>query len=131
MPVRGIRGAITVDKNAREAILDATLELLEKMVDANHVDPDDVASAYFTTTPDLNAEFPAVAARQSLGWTHVPLMCGHEMNVPGSLPMCVRILLHVNTDVGPHDIEHFYLRAATALRRDLQPKSQPAADLGG
>ncbi len=131
MPVRGIRGAITVGKNAREAILDATRELLETMVEANSVEADDVASAHFTTTPDLNAEFPAVAARQSLGWTHVPLMCGHEMNVPGSLPMCVRILLHVNTNVGPHDIEHIYLRGAKALRSDLQPESQPATNAGG
>lgn len=130
MPVRGIRGAITVDKNAREAILEATRELLETMVETNSVNVDDVASAHFTTTPDLNAEFPAVAARQSLGWTHVPLMCGHEMNVPGSLPMCVRILLHVNTDVGPHDIEHIYLRGAKALRSDLQPESQPATSAG-
>ena len=130
MPVRGIRGAITVSKNAREEILAGTLELLEAMIEANTLDVDDVASAHFTTTPDLNAEFPAVAARRSLGWTHVPLMCSHEMNVPGSLPMCVRILLHVNTDVGPHDIQHIYLRGAKALRSDLQPETQPSPSPG-
>ena len=119
-----------MSKNAREEILAGTLELLEAMIEANTLDVDDVASAHFTTTPDLNAEFPAVAARRSLGWTHVPLMCSHEMNVPGSLPMCVRILLHVNTDVGPHDIQHIYLRGAKALRSDLQPETQPSPSPG-
>ncbi|MCC6383313.1 MAG: chorismate mutase [Dehalococcoidia bacterium] len=118
MPVRGIRGATTVSKNTKEDILDATRELLAAMVEANDVDPLDVASGWFTTTPDVNAEFPAVAARQ-MGWTFVPLMCGHEMKVPGSLPLCVRILLHVNTDKGAHDIHHVYIRGARALRPDL------------
>ncbi len=118
--VRGIRGATTVERNTREAILDATTELLQLLIDANDIDPDDVASAIFTTTPDLNAEFPAVAARQYFGWTHVALSCGHEMAVPGSLPMCLRILLHVNTDRRQDEVVHVYARGARVLRPDLQ-----------
>jgi chorismate mutase len=89
------------------------------MVDANDVLKEDVASAYFTTTPDLNAEFPAVAARNDFGWTNVALMCGHEMDVPGSLAMCLRILLHVNTEHSQDEIRHVYLRGAAVLRPDL------------
>jgi chorismate mutase len=126
MPVRGIRGATTVAKNTREEIVAAARELLEAMVEANGIVGEDVASAFFTTTPDLNAEFPAVAARQ-MGWTYVPLLCGHEMGVPGSLPLCLRILLHVNTDKGPHDICHVYIRGAGALRPDLGSSTHSTA----
>jgi chorismate mutase len=119
MRLRGIRGAITVDANTREAILQASTELLSAMIVANDVQVGDVASAFFSTTPDLNAEFPALAARESLGWSHVALMCAHEMNVPGSLPMCLRILLHVNTDRSPEQLRFVYLRGAKALRSDL------------
>jgi chorismate mutase len=126
MAVRGIRGATTVDSNSRDAILAATRELLETVIQANDLDPEDVASAWFTTTPDLNAEFPAVAARE-LGWTSVPLMCSHEMSVPGSLPMCLRVLLHVNTEKGPHDIHHVYIRGAGALRPDLASSTHSTA----
>jgi len=118
MAVRGIRGATTVDRNERDEIIAAAKELLQAIIEANEIDPDDVASAWFTTTADLNAEFPAVGARQ-MGWTSVPLMCGHEMSVPGSLPMCLRILLHVNTDKGPHEVQHVYIRGASARRPDL------------
>lgn len=116
---RGIRGATTVEANTREAILAATTELLTEMVRANEVRTEDVASVIFTTSPDLNAEFPAVAAR-TLGWTHVALLCAHEMSVPGSLPMCLRILLHVNTAKGADEIVHVYLRGAGVLRPDMQ-----------
>ena len=119
MVVRGIRGAITVGENDREAILDGTRELLEAMVEANGVETDAIASCHFTTSPDLNAEFPAEATRRLEGWKYVPLLCGHEMNVPGSMQKCVRILLHVNTDAAPQDIQHIYLRDATRLRTDL------------
>jgi len=88
------------------------------MTEANQIRPEDVASVFFTTTPDLTAEFPAVAARQ-MGWDHVALLCGHEMNVPGSLPMCLRILLHVNTEKRPEEIVHVYLRGARALRPEF------------
>lgn len=121
MPVRGVRGATTVEVNAVEAILEATRELLTTMVEANEIDADCVASAYFTTTPDLNAEFPALAARNlAPGWEHVALLCGHEMNVPKALKMCLRILLHVNTDKAAREIRHIYLRGATVLRPDLE-----------
>ncbi len=120
MQCRGIRGATTVDGNNREAILDATRELLREMVRANDIHNEDVASAYFTTTTDLNAEFPAVAARNDFGWANVALMCGHEMSVPGSLQMCLRILLHVNTERTQDEICHVYLRGAAVLRPDLQ-----------
>ena len=126
MPVRGVRGATSVSKNTRDEIIEATRELLEMMIEVNEIDGEDVASAWFTTTPDVNAEFPAVAARQ-LGWTYVPLMCGHEMAVPGSLPLCVRILLHVNTDKGTHDIRHVYLREARRLRPDLSTSTHSTA----
>lgn len=118
MLVRGVRGATTVEANTVEAILEATRELLSAMVKANDIDADYVASAYFTTTPDLNAEFPAVAAR-GMGWEHVALLCGHEMSVPKGLKMCLRILLHVNTDKPAREIKHVYLRGATALRPDM------------
>lgn len=118
MLVRGIRGATTVDANSREEILEATRELLGEIVRQNEVDPDLVASIVFSTTPDLNAEFPAVEAR-AMGYTHVALSCVHEMNVPGAMARCLRILMHVNTERSLTDIKHIYLRGARALRRDL------------
>jgi chorismate mutase len=113
---RGIRGATTAAANTREAILEATKELLQAMVAANAVTPQDIAAALFTTTTDLNAEFPAVAARQ-LGWEAVPLLCSHEMQVPDGLPRCIRVLLLVNTAKGQEDIRHVYLRGAVILRQ--------------
>ncbi len=127
MRCRGIRGATTVAANDPEAILEATTELLTEMVRANDLRVDDVASAFFTTTPDLNAEFPAVAARRGLGWRHVALLCGHEMDVPGSLARCLRILLHVNTEKEPQELAHIYLRGATALRDDLNQNDEMEA----
>src|SRR5690554_2655155 len=93
---RGVRGATTADANDRESILVATRQLFALMIRRNEIEPQDAASVIFTTTPDLNAEFPALAARQ-LGWLEVPLLCGHEIQVPGSLPRCIRILIHWNT----------------------------------
>jgi chorismate mutase len=118
MPCRGVRGATTADDNTSEAILTATRQLLALMIRQNDIRAEDVSSAIFTTTIDLNAEFPALAARQ-LGWMDVPLMCGHEMHVPGSLKRCVRVLLHWNTDKSPEDITHVYVREARRLRPDL------------
>ncbi len=115
--VRGIRGATTAESNTREAIVDATQELLAEIIRRNAVVQEEVASVWFTTTRDLDAEFPAVAAR-ILGWTHSALMCGHEMDVPGSLRQCVRILMHVNTTRNQEEIQHVYLRGAQALRPD-------------
>ena len=113
--VRGIRGATTADNNTEQAILDATRELLEGLVEANDIDQDDIAAVYFTTTRDLNAEFPAVAARQ-LGWTDVALLCSHEMDVPNALPSCIRVLLLVNTEKQANEMVNVYLRDAVNLR---------------
>ena len=115
--VRGVRGATTAEANTREAILAATSELLQLLIEANQIEPDDVASAIFTTTIDLNADYPALAAR-ALGWHEVALMCMHEMNVPHGLKMCVRILLHWNTDVAAGDVKHVYIKGAVNLRPD-------------
>ena len=89
------------------------------MIRRNEIDGDEVASVWFTTTPDLNAEFPAVAARRTFRWTHAALMCGHEMQVPGSLPSCLRILLHSIPLAASGEVEHVYLRGAQVLRSDL------------
>ena len=115
MGVRGIRGATSADTNSKEAILEATTELLGRLVEANDIDVDDVAAAYFTATDDLNAEFPALAARQ-MGWTSAALMCAREMNVEDGAKRCIRVLLLVNTDKTPEDIEFVYLRGASNLR---------------
>ncbi len=114
---RGVRGAITVQGNDEAEILEATRELLQAIVQANDMDVTDVASIYFTTTPDLNATYPAFAARQ-LGWYDVALMCGHEMAVPGGLDRCIRVLIHWNTTRTADAIVHVYLRDATSLRPD-------------
>lgn len=116
--VRGVRGAITVDANTKEEIVNRTLELLNVLVAKNGIHCDDIASAIFTVTDDLNAEFPAVAARK-LGWIHIPLLCSREISVPGSLGMCVRVLLHINTDKKQDEIVHIYLREAKKLRPDI------------
>ena len=117
MPCRGVRGATTADANTREEILRATRELLAMMIRQNGIRPEDVASAIFSTTPDLDAEFPALAARQ-LGWYDVALLCNHELDVPGSLRHCVRVLLHWNTETPARDIVHVYIKGAAGLRPD-------------
>ncbi len=114
---RGVRGAITVDSNDAEQILAATRELLYIMIRSNGIEPEDVASAIFTTTVDLDATYPALAARQ-LGWYDVALLCGHEMDVPGGLAKCIRVLLNWNTDRSATEIVHVYLRNAKDLRPD-------------
>ena len=119
MAVRGVRGAVTVDENRPEAILQATRDLLEAMVGANPtLQPVDIASALFTTTADLDTAYPARAARV-LGWGQVPLMCAQEIAVADGLPRCIRILLHWNTELQPHEIHHVYLGKAASLRPDL------------
>ena len=112
---RGIRGATTVDANTAEDMLEMTTDLLEALVRLNDITPDDVVSAIFTTTPELTASFPALAAR-NIGWSEVPLLCAHEMHVPGALTGVVRILLHVNTSRTPSEVRHVYLRNARGLR---------------
>lgn len=115
---RGVRGATTVDANDREAILTATRQLLALMLRRNAIDTTDIGSATFTLTKDLDAEFPALAARQ-LGLLDVPLLCSYEVSVPGSLGKCIRILLHWNTDRRQGEIEHVYIKGAKSLRPDL------------
>lgn len=118
MPCRGIRGATTVESNAAAAILGATRELLARIVEANAVSAEDIASALFTVTHDLTAAFPAQAARE-LGWQHVALLDAQEIPVPDSLPRCVRVLIHWNTDKPQAAIHHVYLHGAASLRPDL------------
>jgi chorismate mutase len=123
VPVRGIRGATTANRNDAEAIVEATAELLEELIRLNDIDPEEVAFAYFTTTPDLDAEFPALAARQ-LGWIDVPLLCGQELAVrmpnPRGVTKCVRIVILHNTEKTQKEMKHVYLRGAQAIRRDLE-----------
>jgi chorismate mutase len=121
--VRGIRGAIDVARNEKKEILSKTGELLSAMVKANRVKADDVAAAIFSLTPDLNAEFPAIAARR-MGWSDVPLMCACELDVPGAMKSVVRILLLVNTDHKSKGIKHQYLGKTKTLRPDLAAKKR-------
>lgn len=118
MAVRAIRGAVQIDDNDRQQILDGVRELIEKVLAGNALSADDVISVVFTATPDLTAEFPAYAARL-LGFHDVPLLCAVEIAVPGAMPRVLRVLAHVETDAARADIHHMYLRGAAALRRDL------------
>ncbi len=120
--VRGVRGATTADENTREAVLVATQELLRSVIDANGIAPEDAAAVLFSTSPDLVAEFPAVAARQ-MGWDTVPLMCGHEMSAPHGQTRCIRILVLWNTDKLQDEIRHVYLKEAVDLRTQQSPMS--------
>jgi chorismate mutase len=122
---RGIRGAIAVSANNRRGILAASKKLLSKMVKVNGLETKDIAAILFTTTPDLDAEFPAAATRE-LGWpSNLALICGHEMNVPDALPRCLRILMLVNTEKEPDEITHVYLGDARKL------KDKPSPAIGG
>ena len=114
--VRAIRGATTSPSNSSEEILAATTEMLDLITKENSLKVDDIISAFFTTTQDLNAEFPPVAARK-MGWVNVALMCSHEMKVPGALKKCIRVMVNVNTDKNPSDIVNIYLRDAVNLRK--------------
>jgi len=120
MMIRGVRGAITVETNTHEDILQATRELLETMVDRNTIDENHVASILFTTTPELTAAYPAKAARE-FGWTRTALMGFVEADVKDGLPMCIRVLIHWNTDKDMDEIKHVFLRDAVKLRPDLKP----------
>ena len=119
MPCRGIRGATTAEDNSAAAILGATHELLAQIVRANDLAVEDIASVLFTLTPDLTAAFPAQAARE-LGWQHTALLDAQEVPVPGSLPRCIRVLVHWNTERPQGEVHHVYLRGAAGLRPDLQ-----------
>ena len=114
--VRAIRGATTAEENTKESIVKSTVDLLKHIVEENDLDENEVISAFFTTTKDLNAQFPAVAAR-TIGWTKVALMCSHEMDVPDAQNMCIRVMIHVNTDMLPNQIRNVYLKDAVNLRK--------------
>ena len=116
--VRGIRGAITVESNDAEEIRTATQELLQMILSENQLCTEDLVSAIFTVTSDLNADFPASSAR-GIGWQLVPLLCATEIPVPGALPRCIRVLLHANTTRNQKEIRHIFLRNAASLRKDL------------
>ena len=118
MRLRALRGAITVDHNEADAILEATEELVRAVMDRNGLHPDQMVSCIFTCTDDLDAEFPAVAARR-VGLSAVPLLCAREMGVPGSLPRVIRLMLHCYAEA-EQPVQHVYLRDAVALRRDLE-----------
>jgi len=118
MACRGVRGATTVENDTREEILAATRQLLALVIRLNGIEAADVGSVFFSTTTDLNAEFPALAARQ-LGWVDTALLCTHELDVPGSLRKCIRVLVHWNTDKPASEIHHVYIREAVRLRPDL------------
>jgi chorismate mutase len=115
MRSRGVRGATTATANTREAICSATQELLRRLMDDNQIPIEEIGSAFFTVTDDLDAEYPALAARE-MGWVYVPLLCAREIAVPGGLARCIRVLLHVNTEETQEQIRHVYLRQAVTLR---------------
>ena len=127
MPVRGIRGATTATANTVESINEATEELLRELVHLNDLDPNDIACAFLTTTTDLDAEFPAHAARR-LGWTQVALLCGHDMNVkppnPRGIAKCIRVLILYNTERPQTAMRFAYLRGARAILADLEASRQ-------
>jgi len=115
---RGVRGATTVCENSADEIEKSARELLALLIRANGIEPDDVASIVFSTTPDLNASFPSIAARQ-FGWNDVAMMCVHELDVPDALPCCLRILIHWNTTKPASEIKHVYIKDAASLRPEF------------
>ena len=118
---RGVRGAITLNDadDTRAEVMDATEELLCAMINANDINSEDIAAVYFTVTSDIQAEFPAAAARERLGWRFVPLLNSVEIDVPGSMPKCIRVLIFLNTIKSQREIKHVYLRDAVKLRSDI------------
>ncbi|MDQ0299436.1 chorismate mutase [Salibacterium salarium] len=118
--IRGFRGATTVKKNTEEQIVSSTKRLLEKMINENNISSADVSHIWFTTTTDLDAAFPAKATRLLDDWQFVPVMCAQEVPVPGSLPLCIRVMLTAQTDVSQEEIHHVYLNDAVSLRPDLE-----------
>ena len=128
MKLRGIRGAITVELDSKERIIAATERLLRAMVEANRFEPEEIASALFTVTPDLHSEFPAAAARK-MGWTYVPMLNFTEIGVESGLARCIRVMVHVHTEVAQRDIVHVYLEGAEVLRPDLLKRTEPPGAL--
>lgn len=117
--IRGVRGAITVERNGADEIVEATTRLLTEMIEANRVEPESVAQVLISMTDDLNAAFPAKALRSFDGWMYVPVMCMQEIPVPNALSRCIRVMMTVNTTIPQENIEHIYLEEAVKLRPDL------------
>lgn len=117
--IRGIRGAITITEDTAEQILTETKALVEEIIAENNVTADEVASVIISATPDITSGFPAKAVRSLEGWSYVPVMCTHEMNVPNALPLCIRVMMHVNTEAAQKDIRHIFMNDAVQLRPDL------------
>ena len=117
--MRGIRGATTIESDTPELIWQETAKLVTQMTEINKIDVEDIVSVTISTTPDIKSAFPAKAVRTMDGWEYVPTMCMHEMNVPGALPLCIRVLMHVNLNISQRDVHHIYLNEAVQLRPDL------------
>lgn len=120
MTVRGVRGATTVASDQTDIVLGATKSLVIEMAKGNGIVPEDIVSVIVSTTRDIESAFPAKAVRTIEGWKYVPVMCTHEMDVPGAMPLCIRILMHVNSEKAQKDINHIYQNEAVKLRPDLQ-----------
>ena len=120
MAVRGLRGATTIARDEESEVLKATEQLVKEIAQANQVNPEEIISVIVSTTPDIQSTFPAKAVRSIDGWKYVPVMCTHEMNVPGGMPLCIRILMHANCDTPQKEIIHIYQNDAVKLRPDLQ-----------
>ncbi|MCM3566790.1 chorismate mutase [Neobacillus mesonae] len=120
--IRGVRGATTVSSNSAEEILHATEELVAKMIELNKIQPELVGSVFISTTEDVNAVFPAKVLRNFDGWKYVPVMCMREIPVPNSLVKCIRVMMHVNTEIPQKEINHVYLNDAIVLRPDLDAR---------
>jgi chorismate mutase len=118
MATRGVRGATTVDSNDKDEIVSKTGEMIKAVLERNNIQVEDIVSAIFSVTDDIDDEFPAVAAR-NLGWIYTPLLCTREVPVKGSLQSCIRVLLHINSDLKQDEIIHVYLHGAKKLRPDL------------
>lgn len=117
--IRGVRGATTVSSDQPELIFSETEVLVKEIVKENNIQPEDIISVLISTTPDITSGFPAKAVRSIEGWQYVPTMCTHEMSVPNALPLCIRVLLHVNTNLTQKEVRHMYLNNAVSLRPDL------------
>ena len=122
--IRGVNGATTSNSNSSKDILQATEELMTELINSNAIEEKDVAAVQFTTTKDLNSEFPAVAAREKIEWNNVPLMCSHEFDKPGALEKCIRILILWNTKKLQEEIIHLYIKKAKVLRPDISNKNK-------
>ena len=118
MTCRGIRGAITIEENKEQPIIDGTIRLLSEIININKIDSNDIVSIFFSVTEDLNATFPARAAR-TMGLNETPLLCFHEIKVPNGLEKCIRILMHINSNKPKSAIKHLYLEKAESLRPDI------------